>query len=67
MNNYLFASINDILRVGKTSGAGSADNRVMAWRSVGHTHGAELEERFPNGNTTEEQLAMTRIAGSIFM
>ena len=65
--SYQLASVDDVLRVGETTGTGSTDNRVVTRWSVSHTHCAELEERFADRHTAEEHLTVAGVARTILV
>lgn len=53
---YLLSSVDDVLGVGEPVDAGPPDHRVVSRGGVGHLHGAELQERLPQGDSAEQHL-----------
>ena len=53
---HLFSSVYDVLWEGESARAGPADDGMMTRRCVRHLHRAELQERLPQDNTTQQQL-----------
>lgn len=60
VNTDLLASVDDVLGVGQAVDAGPPDDWVVPRRSMGHFHGAELQEGFAQGHATEQHLPAQR-------
>lgn len=53
---YLLSSVDDVFGVGQPIHTWPPNDRVMAWRGVGHFHGAELQKGLAKGHSTEKHL-----------